>query len=182
LINREFGTPSNYVVLTSSKDTKIKDWGIIANLKKSYIDRYHVPIYSYTGKNADELSHQLGNKDKNIILITAHASPELQKMVYELGKAGVFKNNIVIFMSCRQEITRDLSEFMGGQGATAVVVTDRVVQRTAADHTVRTLLQNFEKPQSAHRPFRQVLFEAFRDFGGVISVSWMLPRWSASHG
>jgi hypothetical protein len=182
LISRQFGSPKNYAVLTSSKDRKIKDWGIIANLQKSYIDRYGIPVYTYNGINADELSQQLGNKDKNIILVTAHASPELQKMIYELGKAGVFKNNIVIFMSCRQQVTRDLSEFMGGQGATAVVVTDRVVQRADADYSVRTLLQNFDNPQSEKRPFRQVLFEAFRDFGGVISVSWILPHWSASNG
>jgi hypothetical protein len=180
MLSRPFGEASRYVVLTAARDTRLRDWGLVANIRKSHIDRFNIPVVTYDGKNAAELGLRLGGKDLNIIVITAHSAPDLQQMIYELGNAGAFKNNVVIFMSCRTEMTRRLTEVVGGYGAKGVVVTDQVVSRSDADATLRNLFEKFENDASKSRPFRQVIFEAFRNFGGLISVS-MMGLWSRIH-
>jgi|SRR5579862_3483563 len=180
MLNRPFGEASRYVVLTATKDTQVRNWGLVANIRKSHIDRFNIPVVTYDGKNAAELGLRLGGKDLNIIVITAHSAPELQQMIYELGNAGAFKDNVVVFVSCRTEITRRLTEVVGGYGAKGVVVTDQVVSRSDADATLRNLFEKFENDASKSRPFRQVIFEAFRNFGGLISVS-MINLWSRMH-
>jgi hypothetical protein len=180
LQNRVFGQPSGYVVLTPSKDTKIKDWNIVNDVRP-IIDPLNIPVLTYDGANASQLGERLGGKDLNIILVTAHSAPELQAMIYDLGSAGAFKDNIVIFMSCSTEVTRHLTEYMGGQGARGVVVTDSIVERNSAASTLASLFRKFRDEKSSTRPFRDVVFEAFQGFGGVISVSWM-AIWGAIHG
>lgn len=159
------------MILKAETDTDVTDYGVVANIEKTEIIPRNVPILTYTGTNAVTLGQDIGDKDLNVILISAHSSDALKTMVIDLGDNGVFKGNLIIFMSCRTQVTRELAEYMGGVGAVGVVMTDRVIPIRDASKAIIALLEKFDFPASATRLLKDVVFESFKEFGGVISVS-----------
>jgi hypothetical protein len=171
LISRPFGQPSRYVFLRAAKETDVEDYGIISNMVVPTFSDLPVPVLTYDGKNAAALGKQLGGRDLGIIVVTAHSEDSLRKMVYDLGDAGTFAGNIVIFVSCRTPLTRELTEYMGGKGVNGVVVADRAITFDDAAKLFTRLHEKFKQPDSAKMLFRNVIREVFSTIVNVISVS-----------
>jgi hypothetical protein len=168
---RTFGTPDRYVIIRASNETAVKDIGIINNIIKPTLGDLKVPVETYNGKNAVELGQKLGGKKLNVIVVTAHSADSLKKMVYDLSDAGTFKDNVVIFVTCRTELTRHLTEYIGGRGADGVVVFDRAIKFDDAGRMFAGLRAEFLQKGSADLSFRKAILDAFSSVVGIISVS-----------
>jgi len=182
MLTRPLGAPKDFVILRAKGDTGVTDYGVVADLEAKYIAPNAIPQVTYDGTNAQAISSQIGGRNLNVIVLTAHSSEALRKMVYDLGNAGAFRDNVVIFLSCRTEVTRHLTEFIGGKGAKSVVVADRAIPVDQATNTLIRLFEKLGDPKSSGELLRGTIIQSFDAFGGIVSVSSLEKGRNKLHG
>lgn len=192
LVAKSFGKPEDFVVLTAENDKLLQDWNVVGDLSddiEALVDlgmRDPEPL-RYIGSNASELAAEFGGSDTRVLVLTAHAEPLLEAMLYDLGEAGVFKNNIVILVSCRTPITRNLTEYLGGVGADAVFPFDRVLDlKDGTAHAVtRSILNAIEEGAYANEPLWRAIPKIVKRARTIPSISYLfyeLLEKATSHG
>jgi hypothetical protein len=79
----------------------------------------HVRVFEYTN---GAVASWTGETNLGIIVVTGHSSEGLMRFVDTIGKAGFFRDNIVVFNSCGTELTESMiSRINSDHGAIATL-------------------------------------------------------------
>ncbi|VIO73294.1 hypothetical protein CI1B_48990 [Bradyrhizobium ivorense] len=156
------GDANDYVAIIADTSFKVTDYKIVQNIRSSLIQA-GIPIQK--GVQGD-------NKEKNVILITAHSDEEFAKFVDALGGAGSFKNSYVIVNSCETPVTRRIAEKITGQyGAKAAFVYEGTIPAENVSQMIESMAKTVKEKS------KQKLVDFLR---GLTAAQGLTGIWSVS--
>jgi hypothetical protein len=123
-----------------------------------------------------------GTGNRTVIVITGHTSEELAKYVRELGDAGYFRDNYVVFNSCEAALTEQLrTEITTRYGAAAAFSPEGTITVNSVQQAVLDLV-NRVRENKEQNLFR-LLNDSFRrnNVHGIWSIC-RTGNWPVSPG
>jgi hypothetical protein len=110
--------PENITAIVADRSFALRDGKLVQNIADT-LTKNGVDVVKY-GKGSSAASGTASGRV--VITISGHASQPLADLVATLGKAGVLKDNIVVFMACETILTRQLQmEIVEHYGAAALL-------------------------------------------------------------
>lgn len=163
-------TPGSVVaVVADSSFKRIDDGSVIANLKQ-HLAENGVPVLSVSKTSIPKWG---GASGKGVIVITGHSSDELREFIQNLGEAGYFRDNYVLFNSCEtvanKAILRDIT---GKYGAIGVAGAQGVITASQVEEFLADLASQINA--RTNHPFDKMLRDATRKF--KLNFLWLICR------
>jgi len=122
------------VAVVAEDSFEVKDYKLVQNLEDT-LRGQGISIVPVSKDNVQKASIQWTQAAGSLVLvITGHIDSKLAAFVRALGDAGVFRENYVVFNSCRAKLSRQLaSEMATRYGATGVFTYDSLITPEALE-------------------------------------------------
>lgn len=128
-------TGSGVVAVVAEDSFAVKDYKLIQNIEDDLRTR-GIDVVSF--KNGSIQWKESGGK--LVLVITGHIDEHLAEFVHALGRAGVLKDNFVLFNACRAPLSSEMAGYITSRyGASAVYTFDSVIKPEDLEPVLRDL-------------------------------------------
>jgi hypothetical protein len=103
LWHQRITTGADVSVVTARASFNVNDWNLVANM---------TPLLRNAGISVTDFgpgSSWTQPAGRTVIVITGHANEQLADFIRQLGEAGVFRDNVVVFNTCQTPLSEALS-------------------------------------------------------------------------
>jgi hypothetical protein len=166
------GGPSGVFALIAEDSFRVADFKIVQNIKAELTSAG----VSVINVSKAQIGPWTGGRGKGLIVITGHSDAALADFVQHLGQNGYFKDNYVIFNSCRTPLTRSLVDRINGSfGASGTFAFDSKIDVARAEDFLADMAQRFTS--APDQTFETILRDSVRRAGlnGVWTVCELRP-------
>jgi hypothetical protein len=138
---------ADFVTLVAGHSFAVRDWKIVKNIAPDLRARGFHDIRVLEAGNVPVWTDGGG---KTVSVITGHIDAKLIGFVEELGRAGYFRNNLVLLNTCRDTPTRDLLTRINSEfGAAAVFSYDGKLGAAAVENFLVDLADSIRSKPTA---------------------------------